>query len=212
MGLQRFTLRGRSAMLLGGIGPSYWIVDTEAERPATGLVEGDLCYCKDSDKLFKATGATAWTDQGGGGGGSDPWTYARVQGANATTTTQALSDIAGLSLALLANTRYEFEAILEVQSSSTAGNQYGVQFSAAGATVHAQISGTLAAATSRSDRISALNTATPTYVTAGATGGIRIHGVIVVGANPGTLTIRHLKVTSGTATVFVESFLKARPI
>jgi hypothetical protein len=135
--------------------------------------------------------------------------FALVAGSNATTTGQVLVDITGLTLALLANHTYEFEAILSVQASSAAGNEYGVQFSTAGATVEAQISGTLAAGTSQSTRISALNTATVAYVTSGATGGIRIQGVIVVGANAGNLTIRHLKVTSGTSTVFISSFLRA---
>jgi hypothetical protein len=140
------------------------------------------------------------------------YAYTRVSGSNATTTGQALVDIAGLTLPLLANSFYEFEAVLSVQSSSTAGNQYGVNYSVAGGTVEAQISGTLAAATSRSDRISALNTATVAYVVAAAVGGIRIQGIITTGANAGNLTIKHLKVTSGTATVFINSYLKALKI
>lgn len=131
--------------------------------------------------------------------------YVWVSGSNATTTGQSLTNITGLSVALIANTKYFFSANLSVQSSSTAGNQYGVNFSAAGATVEAQISGTLAAATSRSDRISAFNTASPAYVTSGATGGIRIEGIITTGANSGNLTIQHLKTTSGTSTVFQNS-------
>lgn len=140
--------------------------------------------------------------------GSSAWAYARCT-ADRTTTGQALADIADLSLALLASSTYEFEAILMVASSSTAGNQYGVQFSAAGATVEAMISGTLAAATSRADRIAALNTATAAYVTSGAAGGIRVSGIIVIGANAGNLTLRHLKVTSGTSTVRAQSYMRA---
>lgn len=134
--------------------------------------------------------------------------FARVTGSNATTTGQALVDITGLSVPLFINAVYEFEANLSVQSSSTAGNQYGVNYSVAGGTVEAQISGTLAAATSRSDRISALNTAAAAYITSGATGGIRIQGIISTGANSGNFTISHLKTTSGTSTVFINSYLK----
>ncbi len=209
----RYPLRTRGPLVLGGAGVGYYVADTLADLPVLGLVEGELAYVRDTDKLFKATSATAWVEQvSGGGAASDPWSYARVAGAPATTTGQVLVDVVGLVLPLLANRRYEFEALLTVQSTSTAGNRYGVQFTGAGAVVEAQISGTLAAATSRSDRINALNTAAPAVVTVVATGAIRIHGVIVVGANPGNLSIRHLKVTSGTATVFVESFLKARTI
>lgn len=50
--------------------------------------------------------------------------------------------------------------------------------------------------------------ATP-FVTVAAVGGITIRGVVVNGANAGNLTIKHLKVTSGTSTVFINSFVKA---
>lgn len=138
--------------------------------------------------------------------------FARVTGSNVTTTGQALVDVTGLSVALAINAVYEFEANLSVQSSSTAGNQYGVNYSAAGATIEAQISGTLAAATARADRINALNTAAPAYVTSGATGGIKIQGIITTGANAGNLTIKHFKTTSGTSTVFINSYLKVTRI
>jgi hypothetical protein len=137
-----------------------------------------------------------------------PWTYALCS-QDRTTTGQALANVADLSIALVANATYEFEAILMVASSSTAGNQYGVQFSAAGATVEAQISGTLAANTAQASRISALNSATVAYVVLNGAGAIRIQGIIATGANPGNLTIQHLKVTSGTATVRARSYLKA---
>ncbi len=140
-------------------------------------------------------------------GGTSP-IYARCS-APRTTTGQALVDITDLSIPLLANSVYEFEAILSVASSSTAGNQYGVNFSAAGATVEAQISGTLAAATCRADRVSVLNTATVAYVVVAAAGAIRIQGIITTGANVGNLTIKHLKVTSGTSTVQTNSYVKA---
>lgn len=142
----------------------------------------------------------------------DPWTTARVTGSNVTTTGQTLVDATGLSVALKANTVYEFEAVLMTQSSSTAGNQYAVNYSAAGASIEAQISGTLAAATSRSDRISALNTATVAYNVVAAVGAMRIQGIVTTGANPGNLVIRHLKVTSGTSTIFINSYLKAREL
>ena len=143
--------------------------------------------------------------------GLNPPTFARCT-ADRTTTGQALADITDLSIALLANTTYVFDAVLMVASSSAAGNQYGVQFSAAGATVEAQCTGTLLAASQQCARINALNTATIAFVTSGAAGGIRITGTIAVGANAGNLTIRHLKVTSGTSTVRAHSTLEARKV
>lgn len=79
----------------------------------------------------------------------------------------------------------------------------------AGASVEAQITGTLAAATQKTTRINALNSAASPFVTVAASGGILIKGIIVTGANAGNLVIQHLKVTSGTATVHINSFLKA---
>ena len=135
--------------------------------------------------------------------------WAQVSSSNVTLTAQTLADITGLSLALLANSTYTFYAKLSVASSSTAGNGYGVQYSAAGAAVEAGITGTLAAATQKALRISALNTSAQAFVTVAANGSIEISGRITTGANAGNLTIQHLKVTSGTSTVYIGSFLTA---
>jgi hypothetical protein len=135
--------------------------------------------------------------------------YARVTGLNVTTTGQSLVDITGLSLPLLANSVYEFEVVISIQSSSTAGNGYGINFSAAGANIEAQIHGTLTATASKSLRISALNTAATPYCTIAGTGVVIIKGIITTGANTGNLTAKHMKVTSGTSTVFINSFIKA---
>lgn len=135
--------------------------------------------------------------------------FAQVTGSNVTRTAQTLADITGLSLALAANSTYTFYAKLSVASSSTAGNGYGVNFSAAGAAVEAGITGTLAAATQKAMRISALNTSAQAFVTVAADGSIEISGRVTTGANAGNLTLQHLKVTSGTSTVYIGSFLTA---
>ena len=138
--------------------------------------------------------------------------YARITGSDALTTGQVLVDVTGLSLALLANSVYAFESSLSVASSSATGNQYGVQFSQAGASVEAVLTGTLLAVTQQTVRINALNTATIAFVTAAIDGGIIITGAIVTGVNAGNLTVRHLKVTSGTSTVRINSYLRATKI
>jgi len=38
----------------------YFVCDIEADRPVTGLVEGDLAYTRDSNKLWTAASATTW--------------------------------------------------------------------------------------------------------------------------------------------------------
>ncbi len=136
--------------------------------------------------------------------------YGRVTGSNVTTTGQSLVDITGLSVALAASSVYRFKAVLSVGTSAvTTGTQYGVNFSAAGASVEAQINGSYTSTASKAERISALNTPTSAFLTtSGQSGGIVIHGIIVTGANAGNLTIKHLKVTSGTSTVYINSFLE----
>lgn len=147
-------------------------------------------------------------------GNSDALDYfVRVSGSDVTRTAQTLADITGLTAALTANTTWEFEAVLAVASSSVAGNQYAVQFSAAGATVEATILGTTTGPTVINvARISALNTAAAAMCTVAANGNVIIKGIISVGANAGNLTIQHLKVTSGTATVRQRSFMRARQV
>lgn len=136
--------------------------------------------------------------------------YAQVTGSNATTTGQALVDVTGLSVALTTNAVYEFEAIMSVSTSAvTTGTAYGCNFSAAGAAVEAQISGAATSTATKTLRINALNTATALYLaTSAQTGGIIIKGRVTTGANAGNFTISHLKLTSGTSTIFIGSLLK----
>lgn len=127
-----------------------------------------------------------------------------------TRTAQTLADVTDLSLALAANAKYRFEAELEVASSSAAGNQYAIQFSAAGATIEAQIIGTTTTgAAFQGDRISAFNTAATAMTTLNGAGIVRIAGMVETGGNAGNLTVQFLKVTSGTATVRKYSCLRA---
>lgn len=140
--------------------------------------------------------------------------YAQVTGSNATTTGQALVDITGLSVACVANATYEFEAVMSCQTTAvTTGTAYGVNYSAAGAAVEAQIIGSSTSTATKTLRINALNSATALYLaTSAQTGGIIIKGRLTTGANPGNITAQHLKLTSGTSTVMIGSFLKVTRI
>jgi len=140
--------------------------------------------------------------------------YRRVSGSNATTTGQALTDVTGLSASLLANSTYEFEANMTVSTSAvTTGTQYAVNYSAAGSTIEATLWGSSTTTAMNGERVFNNNTASTTYLTtSGQSGVIRITGAIIVGANAGAFSIRHLKVTSGTSTVFINSFLKLTKI
>lgn len=140
--------------------------------------------------------------------------YSRVTGSNVTTTGQALVNITGLSVALTTNATYEFEAVLSVSTSAvTTGTAYGVNYSVAGGAVEAQITGASTSTAAKTLRINALNTATALYLaTSAQTGGVIIKGIITTGANAGNFTVSHLKLTSGTSTVFINSYLKVTRI
>lgn len=132
----------------------------------------------------------------------------RVTGSNVTRTAQTLADITGLSTPLIANAVYEFESVLSIASSSITGNQYGVAFSAAGAAVEALMTGTVLAGTQLSTRIGSLGVAPATFLTLAGDGAILIKGIISTGANAGNFSVQHAKVVSGTAIVYINSFLK----
>ena len=140
--------------------------------------------------------------------------YAQVTGSNVTTTGQVLANITGLTVPLTTNATYDIEAVLSVSTSAvTTGTAYGVNYSVAGGAIEAQITGSSTATASKTLRINAFNSATALYLaTSAQTGGIVIKGRVTTGANAGDLTIQHLKLTSGTSTVFIGSFLKVTRI
>jgi hypothetical protein len=134
-----------------------------------------------------------------------------------TTTGQALADVTGLSFPVGANEVWQFEVYARVGSSSAAGCSYGFTFPV-GATLEAITLGSLASANAMlTDRITATNTAGAVYNTGAVTTAancaiLQARGVVVNGATAGTVQFKHLKVTSGTSTVYANSCVVARRI
>lgn len=156
----------------------------------------------DATQVFR--GDAAWSNIG-------VPVYARVTGSNATTSSTSLVDITGLSIALAANCVYEIEVCLLTGTSAvTTGTKYGVNYSAAGAAVFAGYSGTTTDTSNVTNRMTALNTGTSTFMTTSAStnGSFLLKGIVTTGANTGNVTAQHLKVTSGTSTVFIGSYMK----
>ena len=151
-----------------------------------------------------------------GAAGAATWdAMAQVTGSDATTTGQSLVDVTGLTAPLLANSKYEIEAVLLGSVTAvTTGTKYGVQFSAAGATAYVVYAGAVTSTTGAVTSTNALNSADATafLTTSAMTGIVTIKGLVTTGANPGNITIQHLKVTSGTSSVKVGSQLKVRRI
>jgi len=138
-----------------------------------------------------------------------------VSGGNFTTTSLTLVDITGLSVALAANSIYEFDIKLTYESSSNAGLNTGVNFSAAGATIEAGEVGARDAEVGKVVRLNAFNTphATAAWLRISTTPQTHeIKGIVRTGANAGNLTAQILKVSSGTATVYIDSYIRAQKV
>ena len=197
---------------LGGISAAVDGTDyvSSEEDPVVGLVNGLV----KADGAGAITAATAGTDYLIPSSNGIP-AYARVTTADVTETGQTLVNITGLSVALAASAVYEFEANLSCAGDTgTDGNQYGVDFSgAAGATLEASLYAPPTSTTMKTERINAVNTASSAYfTTASQSGGVLIKGIISTNGDTGNLTIKQLKAVSGTATVYVGSYLKVTRI
>jgi hypothetical protein len=140
---------------------------------------------------------------------------AGVQTADFTNATAVLLDITGLSIPLMGDSTYEFEALLiGAVSADVNGAEFAVDFDgAAGAVVEAIMIGALTNAACIAERITTIATATtPILTTASQAGGILIKGVIVTDADLGNLTIMVSHPTAGTTTIRIGSFLKTRKL
>jgi hypothetical protein len=144
-----------------------------------------------------------------------PVTIVTVTGSDATTTSTTLVDVTGLSTPLSANSTYLVTAVLSTATSADAsGTRYGVNFSAAGASLSAtSLTGSRTSTAANSEPLNALNTSTGSYMTTSSqVGAVTITGMITTGANAGNLTVEHLKISSGTSTVKIGSWLMVTKI
>jgi hypothetical protein len=135
--------------------------------------------------------------------------------SNASITT-TLNMIAGLSTTLVAGGVYEYEAVLTVQSSSSAGNQFGVQSSVAGADIEGWIEGSQAALGANVlrivNRVSTQGAQSTAMTRVAGDGYVSMKGIIVAPASTTTFGVHAKKVTSGTGTVYANSFLRVTRI
>lgn len=139
-------------------------------------------------------------------------TYAYVSGSNATTTSLTAVDITGMSITLDASSSYILESHISGGTSSAAGVKHGIAFSgAAGATPEGGIE-YWGEATSAWVRVSSLP---------GLSGAITstlpelrsdFYLFLRTGVNSGNLTMQHLKITSGTSTVYIGSYMKVTKV
>jgi hypothetical protein len=141
--------------------------------------------------------------------------------ADATTTSTTAADITGnnLSFSIGANEVWSFEAHLKVGSSSSAGTKHAIAFPA-GATVVCDFYGTTTNnGVFAQERASVSGTLTTTawnttsFFTTTAVGAfVQARGLVIAGTTPGVVKLQHAKVTSGTATVYANSYIVARRV
>ena len=141
-----------------------------------------------------------------------------VSGSNVTTTGQTAASVTGLSFAIAANEVWVCRVHMKVGSSSATGLQVAVSFPAAATVTADWLGNTLTNPAMAWEQTTASGTLTTTSfdTLAATTAGIGafVNGEITVanGANAGTVQIQFAKTTSGTATVYIGSFLTAHRI
>lgn len=211
-----YTLANPASPSLARINANGTVVTRTVSEVKTDLGIENIDNTSDANKPVSTATNTALglkqdisTNNGG-------WTTLRVSGSNATTTGQSLVDITGLVSGTLTNsTKYEIEVLLDVGSSAvTTGCQYGIFGGGTGgaAVVSAILQGTTTVNAITQVTLSAPGVAQGTFLTTSGTNGtIRIHGWITTrGTGTATISIQHLKVTSGTSTVRTGSVFRYR--
>ncbi len=185
--------------------------------PAAGVPNGDgtasLKVVGDAAGPTGPQGVAGPTGPQGVAGPTGPdYPIGRVTGTDFTTTNLTATPITGLSLSLAANEVKFFEVFLSTNSSSVLGLKYSVQ-TPAGATIEAQLRASTTATVLSWERLIAVNTlTTDSFNNVNGDGIAHIAGIVTNGATPGTLAIGLAKVTSGTATVRINSVLTGRTV
>ncbi len=134
-----------------------------------------------------------------------------------TTTNTTATDVTGFGFNIAANEVWSFEIYCKIGSSSAAGTKYAINIPS-GATIMAQVWGSLGSTTAYTqDTISAATTLGVAFNTAGLTtaaqgANLTIRGVVANGSTPGTVQFQHAKGTSGTSTIYANSYMVARRI
>jgi hypothetical protein len=137
--------------------------------------------------------------------------FGRVTGSDFTTTSLTVVNITGLTLPLAASSTYEFQANVAVKSSTVAGIKVGLACSQAISAIEAQdeYGNYFTGVSSTLDRLTGLPFLSSAQLPgANYTGIQRFSGIIETSAAC-NLTVQLLKLTAGTATCFINSFIKA---
>ena len=186
----------------------------------TIAAEGDLWYDSGAQTL-KVKKNIGWVAVEGEAGGADPWTYVQVNGgADFTTSSATAVDVTGLAFTPVANTTYEFEALLLIRTATaTVVPRAGLAWPTGGTDGVAMIE--QAGATATAAHVNAVGNINAALLI--AVGGllnntqswpVKVHGMFRAGATPsGDVRIQLASETAGTVVrVVARSFLKYRTL
>jgi hypothetical protein len=143
-----------------------------------------------------------------GGGVVLTGTTMQVGPSDFTTTSGTLVDITGLSFAAVASKLYALDLVLKCNSDNVSGVAVGINFSAALATLTWAGVASAGSTTTSTVGTTTLNAHGGSFAAvANVPGVLGAKGFITTGVNPGNITIKILKQSSGTATVYAGSYL-----
>jgi hypothetical protein len=184
----------------------YYVADVEADRPATAVM-ADLCFTKDSKKLWKWHDSQ-WNDSAGSGGaGVDPFTAKCVSLSGATTGANVTPvSVPNCSFAFEANAVYLlFLSAVTTAAATTTGSGFQIDTSVAVSVnnlsfVHQLANtGTLTGGSAIADDASVgVSSGRPSANVATPTLGM---GTLVTGAQTGTAQLRYRSEVAAVSSV-----------
>lgn len=176
---------------------------------------GTMSLVTNNGVIIACDGSSYYTCRGvgaGTGGAGLGETTVQVLGSDFTNSTNTLTNITGLTFAVLANHTYEFDGLLIESSSSGAGNIFAWKFSAAGAT-GAFTWGYFTTGLAFVWDAAPTSGVSPGSDPAPAVKFIRpVKGMLITGVNAGNLTLQIAKSSTGTATIHVGSRLTLKTL
>lgn len=221
MGVVAAQATANKVLMSGASAVPTWSTPTFPNASATNLkvIKSDGTNWVASTETYAApsTNGNVMTSDGTNWTSGFGWVTTKVASSDFTRTAQTLADITGLVTGTLStSTNYRFHAVLYCTTSAvTTGVEFGVNITGGGSPVAiASFFGTTTTTASAGVSIATLNSAEATaYLTTSAQNGVvMIDGWFTTGTGSPAFSIQGLKVTSGTLTVKIGSFLQYQPM